>query len=61
MLKCNLKEDCFQAAVTSWKYNKRIMPGIIEYNCPKKIMKNLAEPDFDVWTLDRDDMVEHIE
>jgi len=37
------------------------MPGVEVLNCPKRIMRDLAEPVFDVWTLDRDSMVDHIE
>lgn len=37
------------------------MPGIEEVNYPKRIMRNLAEPEFDVWKLDQDAMIDHIE
>ena len=37
------------------------MPDIEAFHCPKNIMKDLAEPDFDIWRLDRDSMVDHIE
>lgn len=37
------------------------MPCIEKISCPKRIMRNLAEPGFNIWNLDRDGMVEHIE
>ena len=37
------------------------MPGIEAVHCPKVIMNDLAEPKFDMWKLNRDSMVDHIE
>ncbi|CAK8673759.1 unnamed protein product [Clavelina lepadiformis] len=37
------------------------MPGVEAIHCPKGIMRDLSEPRFDVWRLDRDSMVDHIE
>ncbi|XP_002131457.2 high affinity cGMP-specific 3',5'-cyclic phosphodiesterase 9A isoform X1 [Ciona intestinalis] len=37
------------------------MPSVEVINCPKGIMRDLAEPYFDVWRLDRDSMIDHIE
>lgn len=37
------------------------MPGLEAVYCPKATMRDLAEPMFDVWRLDRDSMVDHIE
>jgi len=37
------------------------MPDIEAFHCPKNIMRDLAEPSFDMWRLDRDSMVDHIE
>ena len=37
------------------------MPSIEEIYTPKGIMRNLAEPDFDMWRLNRDSMVDHLE
>lgn len=37
------------------------MPSIETVTCPKSVMKDLMEPHFNMWRLDRDSMVDHLE
>ena len=54
-------KDSKQSTTTENQVNDPTMPDIETITCPKGILRNLAESDFNIWNLDRDGMVEHIE
>ena len=39
----------------------KTMPPVEEIKSPEGMMNDLSDPRFDMWSLDRDGMIDHIE